>query len=469
MSAEARTSRGGLFGRIFLSFAVGILLFVAITAGGVFVLVRATGPAWVSDVVEAVDARNDAVATLFEHISPPPQPERIREISESLSEQLDAEVRIVPSMELRGRRGRGRRGPASRLNPKQLKKLERGIPVVIDRGRRPSIVVWRIISPTDGRLLAFVFVERSGQPSYTLALGLVALIASIFAVSWPLARSLTRRLHQLTDSTRQFAKGELNHRAVVGGDDEVDELARAFNEMAERISSLITGQRSLLANVSHELRTPMARMRVLLELLEGKAARLAERGDPSAERLVRGIDELTTDVAEMETLVRDLLTSGRLELGKALERAPLDLDALCRTLAERFHISTERRGEDPEPPTGDALLIERLLSNLLANAQRACPDGRVELRIEADDLGWTLIVEDEGPGVPPERREEIFEAFTRLDAARSRDRGGVGLGLYLARQIARGHGGDLVVGDRKDGASGARFEFRLPRAPAATG
>jgi signal transduction histidine kinase len=102
------------------------------------------------------------------------------------------------------------------------------------------------------------------------------------------------------------------------------------------------------------------------------------------------------------------------------------------------------------------------LSNLLANARRACPAGRITVSAKARGEVLELAVEDEGPGVDPRHRETIFEPFTRLDEARDRDRGGVGLGLYLCQQICRSHHGTIEVQDRTDGARGARFVVRLP-------
>ncbi len=114
-----------------------------------------------------------------------------------------------------------------------------------------------------------------------------------------------------------------------------------------------------------------------------------------------------------------------------------------------------------------ALLLERLLSNLLANARRACPEGQITLSAREDRGDEVLAVEDEGPGIAAADRELIFEPFTRLDAARDRDRGGVGLGLHLCRQIARAHGGSVAAEDRPDGRRGARLVVRLPQVAAA--
>jgi signal transduction histidine kinase len=353
------------------------------------------------------------------------------------------------------------------VSKRELKRLARGIPVVQHKRFSPPTVIWKLVEPENGEMLGLVVVEtkRRGLLHPLLALGL--LLASLGAVAWPLARSLTRRLHELEATTQAFASGDLGVRAQTspapGAGDEVDQLAGAFNEMAGRIETLITGQRSLLANVSHELRTPLARMRVLLELLEEKSDGDVFRKNPDLERVRRGLHEIGTDVTEMDQLVGDLLTSGRLELGKQLQATPVNLHELCETAGAKVEATVQLAPELPNF-NGDQLLLGRLLSNLLANARRACPDGELTLSAHPSADGLLIALEDEGPGVAPERREQIFEAFTRLDQARSRDQGGVGLGLYLSRQIARAHGGELRCLERSDGAQGARFELTLPDA-----
>ncbi|MEX1366120.1 MAG: ATP-binding protein, partial [Nannocystaceae bacterium] len=185
------------------------------------------------------------------------------------------------------------------------------------------------------------------------------------------------------------------------------------------------------------------------------------------QRLDKGLGELGVDIVEVESLISDLLTSGRLELrhgaAAAVQAQAVDVAALLSRVA----VKVGARVDVPtEPPAlfVDEMLVERLLSNLLANARRACPEGEIVVAARAEGDHTELTVVDEGPGVAVDDRESIFEPFTRLDHARDRDRGGVGLGLYLCRQICLAHGGSIEVGDRIDGASGARFVVRLPAA-----
>jgi signal transduction histidine kinase len=325
--------------------------------------------------------------------------------------------------------------------------------------------------PERGRFIALVSIDPHQTPRRGLIGGGLLLLLALAGGAWPLARSLTSRMAKLERSTRALAGGELSHRAELSHPqprDEIDRLALAFNEMAERLETLVTGQRTLLANVSHELRTPIARAKVLLEILGERVERIheaAHHNEPleldDLARIERGLGEMQEDLAEVEGLIQDLLTSGRLELGRGsvLELETLELAQLCTSAASRFGAQVEC----PADLTleGDRMLLDRLLKNLLANARRACPDGGIVIRAMREGSQTVIEIEDEGPGVPVGKRSFIFEPFARLDSARARDEGGVGLGLYLCRQIASAHKGTVRAEDRRDGRPGARFVIRL--------
>ena len=488
----------GLAFRIYASFVGGVLLFVAVTVSLIAYISHSYDSEWVGEVVDTIEEHNDDIVSRirkfgpihepwharFEghHLTPPekrarrarreqdapppPTPESLGLLE--LEEDLDAHVRVVPMRIAKRVVEMNHHGEAHfALNKKQLKRLRRGVPVVRENRWGPPTVIWRLHEPASDEIVAVVYVDNRVHRHQGPLLALALLLMSLGLVAWPVARGLTHRLHELEATTQAFAAGDLEVRASLRRDpesgDEVDQLAGAFNDMAERIEALITGQRSLLANVSHELRTPLARMRVLLELLEEKTEGDVFRSDPDFARLRKGLFEMGSDVGEMDQLVGDLLTSGRLELGKSIHPSPVDLRRLCDDAAAKVGAGVTVPDTAPKLE-GDGLLLGRLLSNLLANARRACPSGQIDIHVREDAHGLLIAVEDEGPGVVPERREEIFEAFTRLDQARSRDAGGVGLGLYLSRQIAKAHGGSLVCLGRSDGRSGARFELRLPRA-----
>jgi signal transduction histidine kinase len=348
--------------------------------------------------------------------------------------------------------------------------LKHGRPIVHHRGPlRPPVVIWRLLDPDTESIAALVVVDTPhGSKRGVVIVGLVIGLSVLGGGAWLLARGLTRRLATLERDTTLFAGGDLAHRSSLVDDaprDEIDQLAVAFNDMAGKIESLLNGQRTLLANVSHELRTPIARMRVLAEILQERIEQSARPDDANLQRIEKGLVEMNEDLAEVEVLINDLLTSGRLELGRdgVLQRGPIRVTSFLDRLARRFDATVTCDPADLELEA-DQLLLERLLSNLLGNARRACPDGTVSLACVAEGDTVLFSVEDEGPGIPPEDREIIFEPFARLDGARDRDRGGVGLGLHLCRQIALAHGGTIRAEGRRDGKRGARMVVRIPRA-----
>ncbi|EDM79680.1 periplasmic sensor signal transduction histidine kinase [Plesiocystis pacifica SIR-1] len=357
--------------------------------------------------------------------------------------------------------------PASRPD---LRRLRAGLPVIHHQRPAPPLIAVPIVDDTLAkreRVAAVIIAVPQKKPRAGLLVGALLLLLALAGGAWVLADSLSSRLARLERSTDILASGDLKHRATLDREtprDEVDRLAVAFNEMAERLDSLVTGQRTLLANVSHELRTPIARVKVLIEILGERLEALdeAQRAGDSADpetlaRLSRGFSEMQEDIDEVEALIRDLLTSGRLELGGTIEREPVDLTALCERAAARFDAELEGLEAGAVEIAGDHLLLERLLKNLLSNARRACPEGALTVRVSTAGARTQVEVEDEGPGIPADKRKQIFEPFTRLDSARARDQGGVGLGLYLCRQIARAHGATISAEDRRDGRSGARF------------
>jgi signal transduction histidine kinase len=457
--------RGGLFRRIlamFLGTAVAAAL-VAAVAGYSFA--ARFSSEWVSEVAVAVEARLDALRAAGEDEA------ALTAIMAELGRTLDADVGLY------GKRGRKIAGEGPLHLPHDFRgrrdELRQGNPVVIRPSRlAPPGVIYGLPDSETGKITTVVGVLP--RPGFRLAVPLLSvavMLVVLGAGAWVLSRSLARRLASIEASADRIARGDLRHRIALetaAPRDELDQLAGAFNAMVETVEALLQGQRTLLANVSHELRTPIARMKVLVEILQERVTMLRERGDDSrpVQRLDQGLRDMALDITEVEALISDLLTSGRLELrhgaGGAVQLGRIDVAALLRRTAAKVGAEVEVIGE-PELEA-DGLLVERMLSNLLANARRACPSGRITVTARARGEELELAVEDEGPGVPPEHRESIFEPFTRLDEARDRDRGGVGLGLYLCRQICRSHQGTIEITDRSDGARGARFEVRLPRA-----
>ncbi|MEW9529057.1 sensor histidine kinase [Microbispora sp. NPDC049125] len=243
------------------------------------------------------------------------------------------------------------------------------------------------------------------------------------------------------------------------GHDEVARLARTVNGTLSRIEEAkqvteraLRQQREFAADASHELRTPLAALRAQLE-----EAQL----HPDQTDLKDLLDHALGDLDRLESIITDLLLLARVGACASAERLPIDLTGLIREEVERRSDQVPVRlrlegGLMVEAVRGH---LARLLTNLLDNAQRHATSV-VEVSLRSDGTAVELSVDDDGDGVPEGERERIFERFTRLDAARSRDRGGTGLGLAIARDIAKAHCGTLTA--RKSPSGGARFVLRLP-------
>ena len=318
----------------------------------------------------------------------------------------------------------------------------------------------RALPLPDGGQVVFVFAGHaplSGRGPLLLA----AVLCVIALASVPLARSIAAPVEKLTLAARALGAGDLSTRARVCARGEVGELARAFDDMAERLEALVRGEKELLANVSHEVRTPLARMRVALEL--------AAEGDQ--ERARRFLGEIGADLDALDRLVEDVLSTARLDLAAGgngqVRREPVDLAGVLSDAAARFSerwpgrsLELERPGPLP-PVTGDAALLRRLLENLLDNAAKySAPEAPVVLLARGEGGAAVLEVRDRGIGIAPEDLPRLFTPFFRTDRSRARGTGGVGLGLALARRIARAHGGDVEVESQVD--KGTTFRVRIP-------
>lgn len=273
-----------------------------------------------------------------------------------------------------------------------------------------------------------------------LILGLLG--ASIGLLAYPIARGLTARLARLNEGVRRFGAGDLATRVPLEGHDEVAALAASFNDSAARIEQLVHAHRMLLANCSHELRTPLTRMRLAIEKLGAGGAAGAE---------------VARNITELDTLIGELLLTSRLDLAQRPERTEV-VELLALAAEEAAHFDREVSG-DAVAIEGDPTLLRRLVRNLLENARRHA-GGATEIRVTRHADGARIAVEDAGPGIPPEDRERIFEAFYRR--GESGESAGTGLGLAIVRQIARVHGGDVSCEPREGG--GSRFVVSLPLA-----
>ena len=292
-------------------------------------------------------------------------------------------------------------------------------------------------------------------------LGIPVTIALALAVTQLLAVGMTSPLREMTVAARRMATGDHSVRVTATSRDEVGELARAFNRMAEELAGVDRQRRELVANVSHELRTPLTALCALLENLADGVA------DPDPETLRAALDQ----GERMTALVTDLLDLSRVDAGKAplarktVEVRPLLEAAVAESRVGARDVKYVVRVSPPDlTAQGDPARLRQLVANLLDNASgHSPPGGTVTIRAGVIDDRWRLEVADEGPGVAPANRERAFERFgTLIDVDGG---GGTGLGLAIARWVTDLHDGTIGFADPGPGEHGARIRADLPLAP----
>jgi two-component system sensor histidine kinase CpxA len=319
-------------------------------------------------------------------------------------------------------------------------------------------------------VLEFPPGPRVFGPHGVPSLGISIAVISSGLVCYLLAWSLTSPVSRLRLATQRLAAGDLTARIgapLRGRRDELAQLMRDFDRMAERIEALMEAQSRLLKDVSHELRSPLARLSVALGLARQKAA-------PEAEAALNRI-ELEAD--RLNQLIQRLLTISRLETGTdGIRKTRLPLRELVDAIAHDAEYEGQGRGchvvaepTDEYPVEADPDLLRSAIENVVRNAVRYTAAGtaveiRLERRIGDHDEEVAIRVLDSGPGVPDDALEQIFEPFYRIDDARNRKTGGAGLGLSIADRAVRLHGGRVRASNRPEG--GLEVEIRIPAAPA---
>ncbi|MFI5728844.1 ATP-binding protein [Kribbella sp. NPDC051587] len=284
--------------------------------------------------------------------------------------------------------------------------------------------------------------------SRTMLIGLPLLLAVVALVTW----MVTRRALAPVEAIRAELAGitgsrDLRRRVPVPESrDEVARLARTTNDTLTALETSVAQQRGFVADASHELRSPIASLRTQLEVAAAHPELLE-------------LDELIADTIRLQHLAADLLLLARLDAGDHPDPERIHVSDLVRDAIDGRTARLEITGEPVV--LGNKTRLARVLSNLLDNAERHTSK-EIRVVVSTVDGQAVIQVQDDGSGVPEADRERIFERFVRLDDARSRDEGGAGLGLAIARDLAQSHGGTLTVSDSP--AGGASFDLRLPLA-----
>jgi two-component system sensor histidine kinase CpxA len=321
-------------------------------------------------------------------------------------------------------------GPAPFNQPRQV-----GDRIVLTESSSDGRFHLLILAPPPFRVLDFL-------PYYLLITGAVALFW------WLLAVGVASPIRQLTATVDRFGRGDLQSRATSARRDEVGNLARAFNDMAERIQTLLTAERQLLQDISHELRSPLTRLSIGIELLRTTPDR------------AQAVDRLQTEVERLTTLVGSLIEVTRSEGDPASRKSEIiDIVAIVRETVAGCELESDLRGcrvvlagDATRILRGDPELIRRAIENVLRNAIRyAPPDTAVNVHLAEEPTGTVISVRDHGPGVPETLLPRLTDPFFRVDAARDVHTGGVGLGLAIARRALYLHHGHLSAENANPG------------------
>jgi two-component system, OmpR family, sensor histidine kinase CpxA len=307
-----------------------------------------------------------------------------------------------------------------------------------------------------------VFIGPRGLPFTGLIIGVLSSGLVCYLLSW----YLTKPIVQLRTAARQIAAGDLTARAgapAISRRDEVAGLMRDFDAMAERLETLLKAQSRLLNDISHELRSPLARLNVALGLARQRA------GVESTDML----DRIELEAARLNELIGRILTLARLEDGEQLvPQTPVPLDEIVESVSEDAEFEAQERhchvhtsiAEGNWEVRGNASLLHSAVENVVRNAIRYTQEGSaVEIELKSETRGAreaVLRVSDSGPGVPSDSLDKLFQPFYRLDDARGRQTGGVGLGLAITERAVRFHGGKVSAFNRPQG--GLVIEIRLP-------
>jgi signal transduction histidine kinase len=283
------------------------------------------------------------------------------------------------------------------------------------------------------------------------------LLATILALCYLLARHLTSPLRGLQHAVERFGKGDFTARSNSQRRDELGQLARTFDQMAERIQTLLENQRELLRDISHELRSPLTRLGLAIELARSRADK------------EKALNTIEKEADRLNELVGELLSLARLENQEfARPCSPIRLDEMVIDLIDACSVeASQRKCRLLFPSSGqitvdaDEELIRRAIENIIRNAVRYAPENTdIGVTIEETDGMTILRVRDAGPGVPQDSLTRIFEPFYRVDHDRNRETGGTGLGLAIAHRAVQIHGGRILA---RNAHPGLEVEIQLPR------
>jgi two-component system osmolarity sensor histidine kinase EnvZ len=383
------------------------------------------------------------VALIIQLYERNPTPENFADVRQLARRPLRLEIELFPSAPVDVPRCRAFGSVIDRYFTRALYD-QLGREVFYDSSCPGTQVIVRV--PTnEGVLQLKAFRDRVQARSGPLFVAWI-IGATLFlgALSIIFIRNQVRPIEKLADAMERFGRGEDSGPFRVRGAREVRGATHVFFDMRERVTRLMDQRAQLLAGVSHDLRTPLTRLKLQLALMT-----------PSPE-----VEDAKRDLSEMEETLEEYLAFAK-GLGEEAP-SPVDVGAITAEVVENSSrsgadVSIDVSGDIAIPARARAL--KRCLANLIDNA--AAHGDKVQVSVKGEPEAVIVSVDDNGPGIPEELYEEAFRPFSRLDATRSRNQKGVGLGLAIARDVARSHGGDILLGQSPLG--GLRAALRLPR------
>jgi len=452
-----------LFLKIFLSYWAALALFMVLA----ILVTLAMRPPRANSAVEALQGKilTDAVQA-YEHGGPEEARQYLRSLRQN--QHVWAFLFNEKGEDLIGHRA-----------PEWIERVERGEIHTVDSiwGRiGPRQFMRPTMTAADGRRYIMVIELPPDQrtlfgPHGMLWLSILIAVLSSGLVCYPLARYLASPIVRLRAATQKLASGDLSARAGVPHfrrRDEMAELVRDFDAMAERLEKLAQAQSRLLSDISHELRSPLARLNVALALARQRSGS-ATQGS---------LDRAELEAERLNELIGRLITVVRLEAGDdAMRRFRVQLDELIAEIAKDADFEAAGRNchvvvasSVPAVVLGDPDMLRIAIENVVRNAVRYTREGskvEIDLKSGGVDPGHaTIQVTDSGSGVPEEALDKLFRPFYRIDDARDRHTGGVGLGLAITQRSILLHGGTVHASNRPQG--GLMVEIRLPLAPSQT-
>lgn len=310
--------------------------------------------------------------------------------------------------------------------------------------------------------LYFARSSSTREGAMQLVVGLAALAALLVIGIYPLAHSLTRPVKELSQGLDRIARGEFDHRVEISGtNDEFQQLVEVFRRMSLSVNEMVESKKQFLAAISHELRSPLGRMDVSLELLREKYEQ------KPAERY---LDSIALEIAAMTEMVRELSIFAKINLPNYdLDLKPLSPKEIVEAADQRYRSITAQKGlqlqssvEQKLPAiSGDPSQLARLMNNLLDNACAHCsPGGLIAITAAKEKDKIVFAVSNRGDEIAARFHEQIFEPLFRGEFSRSRETGGLGLGLSISRKIVDLHGGTIRYG-YENGSSVFRFTIPL--------